>query len=139
MKHYALPTVLASLLLTACDSQPARDTAPPGTAAGDVAGDDSPAEDSALLGLYPDSRATAAADRFTTADGIDRVVAWYRDDSARRREMMYVSTERQANGYLVIYTAGEEGRSFALKLTPGPTGGTEMQVLPYDPTKGLTL
>lgn len=137
MKKHLLSGPTVVLLLTACNSQAGSDTAQPAANTTAVSRADEDGTIDRALGLYPDSRSGGAPDLFVTKDPIDRVVEWYRDDTARRSEMMFVSTERQDDGYLVIGTAGEEGRSFALKLTPRPDGGTESKVLPYDPKKGL--
>lgn len=139
MHKYGL-SILATALLAACNAQPPSEKAQPGgnaTAPNTV--EQVPNGDAALSGLYPGSRPAGSPDRFVTGEPIDRVVEWYRDDTARRAEMMFVSSERRDDGYLVIGTAGEEGKSFALLLRPGAGGGTESHVLPYDPNKELKL
>ncbi|HYC94166.1 MAG TPA: hypothetical protein VEB39_00535, partial [Sphingomicrobium sp.] len=132
MTQHGLYALAAALLLTACNSQARNDmvqssekapTARPADGASANAGADK-------VGHYPGSSATSAG--FSTADPIERVIAWYRDP-ARREEMMYASTERLDDGYLVMGTAGEEGQSFALKLTARPDGGTDGRLIPYDP------
>lgn len=140
MRQNALSIAMTAALLAACNSQQGTNTAQPSANADDgvaVAGAEDLKAKVATLGLYPGSNPAGPPDRFVTPDPIDRVVQWYRDDSARRAEMMFVSTERRDDGHLVIGTAGEEGRSFALKLSPRAGGGTEIQVLPYDPKTGL--
>ena len=139
MKNHLTCAALAALFLAACDSKAVDNSAEPAEkapAAGatDAAGASASAD--RTPGLYPGVSPGSNSDRYTTGDPIDRVIAWYRDDSARRSEMMFVSTERQDDGYLVVGTAGDEGRSFALKLSPR-SGGTEIEVLPYDPKTGL--
>jgi hypothetical protein len=135
--QFRILLLASAAVLTSCGA------ADQATGANEVSQGDAPAQDLggvAATGtfLYPGSTATGAADRFTTAESIDKVVAWYRDPT-RRNEMIYASSEQRDDGYLVIGTAGDSGGSFALLLKPRSGGGTDIQSLPYDPTKGLQL
>lgn len=64
--------------------------------------------------------------RFTTADALDRVVAWYRDP-ARGQELRIESAGRQGDGFLMTGTDGD-GDPFRLSLT-GTGAGTEARLL----------
>jgi hypothetical protein len=70
--------------------------------------------------------------RFSTADAIDRVVAWYRDP-ARAGEMTIASAARDGAGFTISGTGRRESERFTLRLAPRQGGGTEARLLLVDP------
>lgn len=59
--------------------------------------------------------------RFTSADPIDRVVAWYRDP-ARAQEFSVGSAAQEGNGFVINGTRREDNGPFTLRLAPRGSG-----------------
>lgn len=64
--------------------------------------------------------------RFTSADAVEKVAAWYRDP-ARAAELAVASAKREGAAVVIAGTTagGREADPFSLRLTPAPGGGTE--------------
>jgi len=71
--------------------------------------------------------------RFSTGDGTDRVVAWYRDP-ARNADFTVQSVSREGNGFAINGTSTGEGNDgqFTLRVTPRAGGGTEGRMVLSD-------
>ena len=69
--------------------------------------------------------------RFTTADPVDRVVAWYRDPG-RSGELAIASAAQQGESFVMSGTAGDERKPFTLRIGPRAGGGTEARLLLAD-------
>jgi hypothetical protein len=59
--------------------------------------------------------------RFTSGDGIDRVVAWYRDP-ARAPEFTIASAAREGDGFVLRGTRREDNGPFTLRLAQRGSG-----------------
>ena len=68
--------------------------------------------------------------RFSTADAIDRVVAWYRDP-ARGQEISIASVTPDGNGFVVSGASRRDNDQFTLRLAPRGSG-TEGRLLIVD-------
>ena len=69
--------------------------------------------------------------RFTTGDGTDRVVAWYRDP-ARGEDLTIASVGREGNGFVIAGTGRRDSERFTLRVTPREGGGTEGRLVLSD-------
>jgi len=69
--------------------------------------------------------------RFTTADPVERVVAWYRDPG-RSGELTIASAAQQGEAFVMSGTAGDEKKPFSLRIGPRAGGGTEARLLLKD-------
>jgi hypothetical protein len=81
-------------------------------------------------------RADGASDgevelRFTTGDGIDRVVAWYRDP-ARGEDLSIQSALQDGDAFVIAGTGRREHDRFTLRVTPRPGGGSEGRLVLSD-------
>ena len=69
--------------------------------------------------------------RFSTADAVDRVTAWYRDP-ARGEEINIASAARDGASVVLTGTGRTDHDRFTLRLTPRQGGGTEARLLLID-------
>jgi hypothetical protein len=67
---------------------------------------------------------------FSTDDGPDRVVAWYRD-TARGADMRVESTRQEGDGFVISGTRRDDDR-FTVTVHPRPGGGTDGQLILTD-------
>ncbi len=70
------------------------------------------------------ARASGVELRFTSADPVERVAAWYRDP-ARNSGFSIASEKREGNALLLSGTQKSDGDPFSLRLSPASAGGTE--------------
>lgn len=68
--------------------------------------------------------------RFTTAEPVDRVAAWYRQ-GAGSAQLRAATVDRDGPGYRLT-GSGRDGENFTLRLTPGEGGGTTGRLLMGD-------
>lgn len=67
--------------------------------------------------------------RFSTADGPERVVAWYRDP-ARAKEIKIVSAGRQGADFVIAATGADgDGGRISIRISPRAGGGSEARLL----------
>lgn len=81
--------------------------------------------------LFPGSQFDVATRKFRSPAPIDRVVDWYKD-TARQGDKLFVSLERQDDGYIVIGTQGSELKPFTIKMRSSADGATEGEMLRAD-------
>ena len=62
--------------------------------------------------------------RFTSADPVEKLAAWYRDP-ARKETFNVASASREGKAVLLTGTQKGEGDPFSLRLAPASGGGTE--------------
>jgi len=79
------------------------------------------------IGAAPAGKSGAQSEvdlRFSTADPLDRVLAWYRDP-ARAEGFQLQKAERDGDAHVLAGLEARDRHPFKLRLAPRPGGGTE--------------